>query len=83
MTLLSSGGLSARYMNDVYKGILEQAQYGQKFPNVPQMGFYWPCFHQYFTLYFANRTISAAQAAQEMESCMISNMQQAGLMPSS
>ncbi len=83
MTLLSSGGLQPAYMNDVYKGILEQAQYGQKFPNVPQMGFYWPCFHQYFTLYFANRTISAAQAAQEMESCMISNMQQAGLMPSS
>ncbi len=83
MALLTSGGLQPAYMNDVYKGILEQAQYGQKFPNIPQMGFYWPCFHQYFTLYFANKTISAAQAAQEMESCMISNMQQAGLMPSS
>lgn len=83
MSQLSSGALQPAYMNDVYKGILEQAQYGQKFPNVPQMSFYWPCFHQYATLYFANRTITAEQAAQGMESCMISNMQQAGLMPTS
>ncbi|MEL9990825.1 MAG: extracellular solute-binding protein [Thermoproteus sp.] len=83
MSLLTSGALQPAYMNDVYKGILEQAQYGQKFPNIPQMSFYWPCFHQYFTLFFANRTITADQAAQEMQSCMISNMQQAGLLPSS
>ena len=83
MSQLTSGALQPAYMNDVYKGILEQAQYGQKFPNIPQMSFYWPCFHQYFTLYFANKTITATQAAQEMESCMITNMQQAGLLPSS
>jgi arabinogalactan oligomer/maltooligosaccharide transport system substrate-binding protein len=83
MSMLNSSALQPAYMNDVYKGILEQVQYGQKFPNVPQMSFYWTCFQQYFTLYFANRTITAEQAAQEMQSCMISNMQQAGLLPSS
>lgn len=83
MSLLGAGKLTPAYLNDVYKGILEQAQYGQKFPNIPQMGFYWNCFHTYFTLFFANKTISAPQAAQEMQSCMISNMQQAGLMPAS
>jgi Maltose-binding periplasmic proteins/domains len=67
-------------LNQVMKGILEQSQHGQKFPNVPQMDYYWPSFHQYAVWYFAYRNLSAVQAAQGMESYFISQLQANGLL---
>nr|MCG2882645.1 extracellular solute-binding protein [Acidilobus sp.] len=67
-------------LNQVMKGVLEQSLHGQKFPNIPQMAYYWPSFHQYAVWYFTYRNLSAVQAAQGMESYFISQLQANGLL---
>lgn len=64
-------------LHQVIKGILEQSQHGQKFPNIPQMSYYWNSFHQYASEFFAGK-INAEQAAQGMEQAFISSLQSAG-----
>ncbi|ADL18496.1 Maltose/trehalose/maltodextrin ABC-transporter, extracellular substrate-binding protein [Acidilobus saccharovorans 345-15] len=66
-------------LHQVIKGILEQSQHGQKFPNVPQMAYYWNSFHQYASEFFAGK-INAQQAAQGMEQAFVSSLQSAGLL---
>jgi arabinogalactan oligomer/maltooligosaccharide transport system substrate-binding protein len=77
---LNNDNLTPTYLNGIMEGVLEQAQYGQKFPNIPQMNYYWDAFHDYSTEYYANE-ITATVAAQKMENYMISQMQQAGITP--
>ncbi|MFP3161299.1 MAG: extracellular solute-binding protein [Vulcanisaeta sp.] len=72
---LNAGQLSPSCLNGIMEGIFEQAQYGQKFPNIPAMAYYWPAFHQYATAYFANQTTAQA-AAQGMEQYMLQQMSQ-------
>lgn len=71
--------LKPAYLNQIMKGILEQAQYGQQFPNIPQMAYYWNSFHQYASEFFANK-INASQAAQGMEQAFIQALIQNGLL---
>jgi len=74
---INAGNLTPSYLNPVMKGILEQAQFGQKFPNIPQMAYYWNSFHQYATEFFAGK-ITAEQAAQGMEKAFVQALEQAG-----
>ncbi|WP_069806771.1 extracellular solute-binding protein [Vulcanisaeta thermophila] len=74
---LKSGALTPACLNQIMEGILEQAQYGQSFPNIPAMAYYWPAFHQYATEYFANQ-ITAQAAAQGMEQYILQQMSQGG-----
>ncbi|WP_187152718.1 extracellular solute-binding protein [Acidianus manzaensis] len=74
---LNAGDLKPSYLNGIMKGILEQAQYTQVCPNIPQMNYYWDSFHQYASEFFAQK-ISATDAAQGMESAFIQSLQQAG-----
>jgi len=80
ITELNNDNLTPTYLNGIMKGVLEQAQYGQKFPNIPQMNFYWDGFYDYATEYYANE-ITATVASQKMENYMLSQMQQAGITP--
>ncbi|MCY0860667.1 MAG: extracellular solute-binding protein [Sulfolobaceae archaeon] len=76
---LNAGELQPSYLNQIMEGILEQAKYGQKFPNIPQMAYYWNSFHQYASEFFANK-INATQAAQGMEQAFIQSLVQNGLL---
>ncbi|MGC9072326.1 MAG: extracellular solute-binding protein [Acidilobus sp.] len=67
-------------LDQVMKGVLEKAQYGQRFPNVPQMQYYWPSFHKYADWYFFYNNVTAQQAAQDMEQYFISQLQANGLL---
>jgi carbohydrate ABC transporter substrate-binding protein, CUT1 family (TC 3.A.1.1.-) len=67
-------------LNQVMKGVLEQSLHGQKFPNIPQMAYYWTSFGRYALWYFSFRNLSAVQAAQGMESYFISQLQANGLL---
>ena len=67
-------------LNQVMKGILEQSLHGQKFPNIPQMAYYWTSFGRYALWYFSFRNLSAVQAVQGMESYFISQLQANGLL---
>ncbi|AAY80512.1 extracellular solute-binding protein [Sulfolobus acidocaldarius] len=80
LTQLKAGNITPSYLGSIMAGIFEQANYGQKFPNIPQMSFYWNTFHEYVTEYYAGQ-ITAQQAAQEMESTMIQQMQANGYYP--
>ncbi|MCE4607496.1 MAG: hypothetical protein F7B61_00855 [Caldisphaeraceae archaeon] len=55
ISLLNQGKLQPSYLNGIMKGILQQAQYGQKFPNIPQMSYYWKSFHTYASEFFASK----------------------------
>ncbi|MEM3203803.1 MAG: sugar ABC transporter substrate-binding protein [Saccharolobus sp.] len=79
LTQLNEGVLQPSYLNGIMKGILEQANYGQKFPNIPQMAYYWNSFHQYASEFFANK-INASSAAQGMEQAFIQALVQNGLL---
>ncbi|AWR96146.1 extracellular solute-binding protein [Acidianus sulfidivorans JP7] len=79
LTELNEGMLQPSYLNQIMKGVLEQAQYGQECPNIPQMAYYWNSFHQYASEFFANK-VSATQAAQGMEQVFIQSLVQNGLM---
>ncbi|GGI85279.1 sugar ABC transporter substrate-binding protein [Vulcanisaeta souniana JCM 11219] len=74
---LETGQLSPSCLNGIMEGIFAQAQYGQKFPNIPAMAYYWNAFHQYATAYFANQTTAQA-AAQGMEQYMLQQIAQSG-----
>ncbi len=74
---LEAGQLTPSCLNGIMEGIFAQAQYGQKFPNIPAMAYYWNAFHQYATAYFANQTTAQA-AAQGMEQYMLQQMAQSG-----
>lgn len=76
---LKEGQLQPSYLNQIMEGILEQAKYGQPFPNIPQMAYYWNSFHQYASEFFAQK-ITASQAAQGMEQVFIQSLVQNGLM---
>lgn len=76
---LKAGMLTPSYLNGIMEGILEQAQYGQKFPNIPQMAYYWNSFHEYASEFFASK-INATQAAQGMEQAFIQSLVQNGLL---
>ncbi|BCU67862.1 sugar ABC transporter substrate-binding protein [Sulfolobales archaeon HS-7] len=78
---LKAGQITPSYLAGILEGVLAQAQHTQPFPNIPQMNYYWPGFHQYATEYYANRTITAQQAAQGMESYILQQMEQNGLLP--
>ncbi|BFH74766.1 extracellular solute-binding protein [Sulfurisphaera javensis] len=78
---LNAGELKPSYLNSIMKGILEQAKYGQKFPNIPQMAYYWNSFHEYASEFFAGK-ISAQQAAQGMEQAFVQALVQNGLLSS-
>jgi arabinogalactan oligomer/maltooligosaccharide transport system substrate-binding protein len=79
LTQVNEGVLQPSYLNGIMKGILEQANYGQKFPNIPQMAYYWNSFHQYASEFFANK-INASYAAQGMEQAFIQALVQNGLL---
>jgi len=79
ITELNEGKLQPSYLNGIMKGILEQAQYGQKFPNIPQMAYYWNSFHEYASEFFAGK-ISANAAAQGMEQAFVQALVQNGLL---
>ena len=72
---LKAGQLKPACLNNIMEGILAQAQYGQKFPNIPAMNFYWNTMHEYITEYFAHQ-ISAQAAAQGMEQTMLQQISQ-------
>ncbi|MEB3797441.1 MAG: extracellular solute-binding protein [Caldisphaeraceae archaeon] len=79
ISLLNQGKLQPSYLNGIMKGILQQAQYGQKFPNIPQMSYYWKSFHTYASEFFASK-ITATQAAQGMEKAFIQALINNGLL---
>ncbi|AOL15522.1 sugar ABC transporter substrate-binding protein [Sulfolobus sp. A20] len=79
LTDLKEGKLQPAYLNQIMEGILEQAQYGQKFPNIPQMAYYWNSFHQYASEFFADK-INATQASQGMEQAFVQSLVQNGLL---
>ena len=79
LTQVKEGQLQPSYLNQIMEGILEQEQYGQKFPNIPQMAYYWNSFHEYASEFFAQK-INATYAAQEMEQAFIQALIQNGLL---
>jgi arabinogalactan oligomer/maltooligosaccharide transport system substrate-binding protein len=82
MAELKAGKLTPSYLNQIMEGILEQAQYTQKFPNIPQMAYYWNSFHTAASEFFAQQ-INAQTAAQTMESNFINCLKKNGLLSSS
>ncbi|BDC18681.1 extracellular solute-binding protein [Acidianus sp. HS-5] len=82
MAELKAGKLSPSYLNQIMEGVLEQAQYTQKFPNIPQMAYYWDSFHIGASEFFAQQ-INAQTATQTMESNFISCLKKNGFLSSS